>query len=44
VPWPVYSAARATISWEKGYDPACPNDPNLKKSDLVTVVAEAPQE
>jgi hypothetical protein len=44
VPWHVYSAAWATISWEKGYDRACPDDPTLTKSDIVTFVAEAPKE
>ena len=44
VPWPVFLAAWATISWRRAMTRRGPDDRNLKKSDIVTVVVEAPKE
>ena len=44
MPWPVFLAAWATISWRRAMTRRGPDDRNLKKSDIVTVVVEAPKE
>jgi len=43
VPWPVYSTAGGPSPGRRSMTRRAPDDRNLKKSDIITVVAEAPK-